>query len=39
MTDGYQTWWNVGVATTSEKPEVREAAKRVLEMREKARQY
>ncbi|MDR0636250.1 MAG: 3D-(3,5/4)-trihydroxycyclohexane-1,2-dione acylhydrolase (decyclizing) [Treponema sp.] len=39
MTDGYNTWWNVGVATTSEKPEVREAAKRVLEMRGKARKY
>lgn len=39
MTDGYNTWWNVGVATTSEKPEVREAAKRVLEMRGKARLY
>jgi 3D-(3,5/4)-trihydroxycyclohexane-1,2-dione acylhydrolase (decyclizing) len=39
MTDGYRTWWNVGVATTSEKPEVREAARRVLEMREKARKY
>jgi 3D-(3,5/4)-trihydroxycyclohexane-1,2-dione acylhydrolase (decyclizing) len=39
MTDGYRTWWNVGVATTSEKPEVREATRRVLEMREKARRY
>jgi 3D-(3,5/4)-trihydroxycyclohexane-1,2-dione acylhydrolase (decyclizing) len=39
MTDGYRTWWNVGVSTTSEKPEVLEAAKRVLEMRKKARQY
>jgi 3D-(3,5/4)-trihydroxycyclohexane-1,2-dione acylhydrolase (decyclizing) len=39
MTDGYKTWWNVGVSTTSEKPEVREAAKRVLEMRAKARKY
>jgi 3D-(3,5/4)-trihydroxycyclohexane-1,2-dione acylhydrolase (decyclizing) len=39
MTDGYKTWWNVGVATTSEKPEVREAARVVLEMRSQARQY
>ncbi|MDR0760641.1 MAG: 3D-(3,5/4)-trihydroxycyclohexane-1,2-dione acylhydrolase (decyclizing) [Treponema sp.] len=39
MTDGYKTWWNVGIATTSEKPEVLEAAKHVLEMRAKARQY
>ncbi|MDR2636909.1 MAG: 3D-(3,5/4)-trihydroxycyclohexane-1,2-dione acylhydrolase (decyclizing), partial [Zoogloeaceae bacterium] len=39
MTDGYKTWWNVGVATTSEKPQVREAATRVLEMRGKARKY
>jgi 3D-(3,5/4)-trihydroxycyclohexane-1,2-dione acylhydrolase (decyclizing) len=39
MTDGYKTWWNVGVSTTSEKTEVWEAAKHVLEMRAKARQY
>jgi 3D-(3,5/4)-trihydroxycyclohexane-1,2-dione acylhydrolase (decyclizing) len=39
MTDGYKTWWNVGIATTSVKPEVLEAAKHVLEMREKARKY
>jgi 3D-(3,5/4)-trihydroxycyclohexane-1,2-dione acylhydrolase (decyclizing) len=39
MTDGYRAWWNVGIATTAEKPEVREAARRVLEMREKARRY
>jgi 3D-(3,5/4)-trihydroxycyclohexane-1,2-dione acylhydrolase (decyclizing) len=39
MTDGYRTWWNVGVATTSEKPEAQEAARRVLEMRGKARKY
>jgi 3D-(3,5/4)-trihydroxycyclohexane-1,2-dione acylhydrolase (decyclizing) len=39
MTDGYRTWWNVGVATTSEKPEVRQATKHVLEMRAKARKY
>ncbi|GHV31946.1 3D-(3,5/4)-trihydroxycyclohexane-1,2-dione hydrolase [Spirochaetia bacterium] len=39
MTDGYNSWWNVGVATTSAKPEVAEACKRVMEGRSKARQY
>jgi 3D-(3,5/4)-trihydroxycyclohexane-1,2-dione acylhydrolase (decyclizing) len=39
MTDGYNSWWNVGVATSSAKPEVAEACKRVMEGRSKARQY
>ncbi|MDR1934116.1 MAG: 3D-(3,5/4)-trihydroxycyclohexane-1,2-dione acylhydrolase (decyclizing) [Candidatus Accumulibacter sp.] len=39
MTDGYDTWWNVGVATASAKPEVIEARDRVLAMRAKARKY
>jgi len=39
MTDGYKSWWNVGVATTSSKPEVMEACKQVMEGRSKARQY
>ena len=39
MTDGYNSWWNVGVATSSSKPEVTAAYKRVLEGRSKARQY
>ncbi|MDR0876905.1 MAG: 3D-(3,5/4)-trihydroxycyclohexane-1,2-dione acylhydrolase (decyclizing) [Treponema sp.] len=39
MTDVYNSWWNVGVATSSAKPEVTEACKRVMEGRSKARQY
>ena len=39
MTDGYNSWWNVGVATTSAKPEGAEACKRVMEGRSKARLY
>jgi 3D-(3,5/4)-trihydroxycyclohexane-1,2-dione acylhydrolase (decyclizing) len=39
MTDGYNSFWNVGVAASSAKPEVMAAYKRVLEGRNKARQY
>ena len=39
MSDGYNSWWNVGVATTSAKPEGAEACKRVMEGRSKARLY
>jgi len=39
MTDGYKSWWNVGVATTSQKPEVLKARDRVLEERRNARRY
>jgi len=39
MTDGYKSWWNVGVATTSKKPEVLEACDRVLAGRARARKY
>lgn len=39
MTDGYECWWNIGIATTSEKPEVKDACKRVMDMRSKARLY
>ena len=39
MTDGYGSWWNVGIAMTSESESVREAAREVLEHREQARQY
>lgn len=39
MTDGYNSWWNVGVAAVSEKPEGQAAYARVLEGREKARLY
>ncbi|EXG83811.1 3D-(3,5/4)-trihydroxycyclohexane-1,2-dione hydrolase [Clostridium sp. ASBs410] len=39
MTDGYESLWNVGIATTSEKSSVREAWEKVLEGRNEARKY
>ncbi len=39
MTDGYGAWWNVGIATTSEKESVREACREVMEHRDQARKY
>lgn len=39
MTDGYESWWNVGIATTSSKESVREACEGVLEGRREARDY
>lgn len=39
MTDGYESWWNVGIATTSEKESVREACEGVLEGRNESRAY
>lgn len=39
MTDGYESWWNVGIATTSEKESVNEAWERVLQGRKEARDY
>ena len=39
MSDGYESWWNVGIATTSEKSSVREAWERVKEGRNEARKY
>ncbi len=39
MTDGYNSWWNVGIATTSEKDSVREACEGVMEGRHEARLY
>lgn len=39
MTDGYNSWWNVGIATTSEKDSVREACEGVMEGRQEARLY
>ncbi len=39
MSDGYESWWNVGIATTSEKSGVREAWEKVLEGRNEARKY
>ena len=39
MTDGYESWWNVGLADVSAKESVREAWKGVKEGREEARVY
>lgn len=39
MTDGYESWWNVGIATTSEKESVRKACEGVMEGRREAREY
>ena len=39
MTDGYESWWNVGIATTSEKASVRAAADEVLKNRAESRAY
>ncbi len=39
MTDGYGAWWNIGIATTSEKESVREACKDVMDARSQARTY
>lgn len=39
MTDGYESWWNVGIATTSAKESVREACERVMAGRAEARKY
>ena len=39
MTDGYGSWWNVGIATTSEKSSVLEACGQVMQGREEARKY
>ncbi|MCD8131172.1 MAG: 3D-(3,5/4)-trihydroxycyclohexane-1,2-dione acylhydrolase (decyclizing) [Lachnospiraceae bacterium] len=39
MTDGYESWWNVGVAEVSEKESVRKAHEDVMEHRARARKY
>lgn len=39
MTDGYESWWNVGIATTSKKESVRKACEEVMEGRREARDY
>lgn len=39
MTDGYESWWNVGIATVSEKQSVKEACEGVLEGRRDSRAY
>ncbi len=37
MTDGYESWWDVGIATTSSKESVRKACVGVLEGRRSKR--
>lgn len=39
MTDGYGAWWNVGIASVSEKQSVQSAYKNKIENFEKARKY
>ena len=39
MTDGYNSWWNVGMAAVSKKPETQEAYEDVMAHRATARQY
>lgn len=39
MTDGYESWWNVGIATTSSKESVRKACEAVMTGRSEARDY
>ena len=39
MTDGYESWWNVGIAATSEKASVREACEGVMKGRSESRAY
>ncbi len=39
MTDGYESWWNVGIATTSEKESVRKACEDIMEKRAESRKY
>nr|WP_243765566.1 3D-(3,5/4)-trihydroxycyclohexane-1,2-dione acylhydrolase (decyclizing) [Extibacter sp. GGCC_0201] len=39
MTDGYESWWNVGIATTSVKESVMAACESVMQGRKEARDY
>lgn len=39
MTDGYESWWNVGIATTSIKESVQKACEGVMIGRQEARKY
>lgn len=39
MTDGYESWWNVGIATTSEKESVRAACEDIFLERGHSRAY
>lgn len=39
MTDGYESWWDVGIATTSVKESVRKSCEEVMQGRAEARKY
>ncbi len=39
MTDGYKSWWNVGLASTSKSEAVQESYKNVIQHRKEARMY
>ena len=39
MTDGYEYWWNVGIATTSDKDSVKRACEGVMTGRNESRAY
>ena len=39
MTDGYESWWNVGIATTSDKDSVKKACEGVMTGRNESRAY
>ena len=39
MTDGYESWWNIGISTVSEKESVKKACEDVMQARKKARLY
>jgi 3D-(3,5/4)-trihydroxycyclohexane-1,2-dione acylhydrolase (decyclizing) len=39
MTDGYDSWWNVGLASTTENEKQKEAYDQLLTDRAKARKY
>jgi 3D-(3,5/4)-trihydroxycyclohexane-1,2-dione acylhydrolase (decyclizing) len=39
MTDGYDSWWDVGLAAVSESESVRKYRKEVEEGRQEARKY
>lgn len=39
MTEGYESWWNVGVAEVSENEKIQKAYEEKAEMRKKAKQY
>ena len=39
MTDGYKSWWNVGLASTTGVKEQQEAYEKLMDNRSKARKY